>query len=760
VKLENTSCDIEDEEQSAFRLPVLKKLLLHRLVADRLASFLVSLSGIFVVLTICAIVFVITAEIIPLFMPPRVTMAESLAVGGENKAKPSSIVAVGVDDYQEVVYIIRAEGLIEFFSLESGEPLESVRIPGTDLLAHPVHVLGSGPEYFIVLDDGSIFSAVISFTLDYSGGSRAIVPQVDFGQPAKFPDAAGVRPSIAAAGKTENGAVYALPVGDNEIFLLRRMEKKSLLGTPKVTVVERRIELALKSPVTKLLLNRTGDLLFAGSAAGELAVINILSEDPQSAITRTNIGDQSVTLLGLLLADQTLIVGNAAGEIRSFFVKRDYTTGGALLIAHHAFREHRAVPKYFARSERNRSFITADESGLVHLHYGTSCETLLSFSAPSGLAALSLAAKADGILALSGDGRLVRWNLENYHPEATLHTLFGKVWYEGRDRPEYVWQSTGATDEFESKLSLVPLIFGTLKGTCYALLFAVPVAVLGALYVSQFMDPALRSYIKPAVELMAALPSVVIGFLAGLWLAPRVENGILGLFLFPLWFCAAVLIALLFWKWLPRKIVRFLPPGSELAFLMLTVAAGVWFSLYSGVLLEEAVFSGDFLGFLREQAGAIYDQRNSIVVGLAMGFAVIPLIFTITEDCLSAVPRNLVAASLALGATKWQTAARVVLPSASPGIFSAVMIGFGRAVGETMIVLMATGNTPILDWSVFNGFRAMSANIAVELPEAPHGGTLYRVLFLTALLLFVLTFVINMISEVVRQRLRKRYQAA
>ena len=142
-----------------------------------------------------------------------------------------------------------------------------------------------------------------------------------------------------------------------------------------------------------------------------------------------------------------------------------------------------------------------------------------------------------------------------------------------------------------------------------------------------------------------------------------------------------------------------------------------------------------------------------------MGFAVIPIIFTISEDAFSSVPSSLTAASLALGASRWQTAVRVVLPTASPGIFSAVMVGFGRAVGETMIVLMATGNTPVMDWSIFNGIRTLSANIAVEIPEAPHGSTLYRTLFLAAAILFAMTFVVNTVAEIIRQRLRERYKA-
>ena len=142
---------------------------------------------------------------------------------------------------------------------------------------------------------------------------------------------------------------------------------------------------------------------------------------------------------------------------------------------------------------------------------------------------------------------------------------------------------------------------------------------------------------------------------------------------------------------------------------------------------------------------------------MGMSFAVIPIIFSISEDAISNVPRNLVSGSLALGANRWETAIRVILPTASPGIFSAIMIGLGRAVGETMIVLMAAGNTPIMDWNPFNGFRTLSANIAVEIPEAPHEGTLYRTLFLAAILLFFMTFVLNTIAEVVRQRLRSRY---
>jgi phosphate transport system permease protein len=151
-----------------------------------------------------------------------------------------------------------------------------------------------------------------------------------------------------------------------------------------------------------------------------------------------------------------------------------------------------------------------------------------------------------------------------------------------------------------------------------------------------------------------------------------------------------------------------------------------------------------------------YVQRNALVVGFVMGFAIIPIIYTISEDALSSVPAHLRAASLGAGATPWQTAFRIVVPTAMSGLFSALMVGLGRAVGETMIVLMAAGNTPVMDWNVFNGFRTLSANIAVELPEAVRNSTHYRTLFLAALVLFALTFVVNTAAEIVRQRFRKR----
>jgi phosphate transport system permease protein len=173
-------------------------------------------------------------------------------------------------------------------------------------------------------------------------------------------------------------------------------------------------------------------------------------------------------------------------------------------------------------------------------------------------------------------------------------------------------------------------------------------------------------------------------------------------------------------------------------------------ALAAGLLLEAAGLDP------RDSLFGSYDTRNALVVGFVMGFAIIPIIFTLAEDALGEVPSHLREASLGAGATPWQTALRVVVPTAMSGLFSAVMIGLGRAVGETMIVLMAAGSTPILEFNIFNGFRTLSANIATELPEAVHGSAHYRTLFLAALTLFGMTFVLNSVAETVRRHFRKK----
>ena len=728
----------------------------RRILLDRWASRLVVLGGIVIIGSILAILFVILAEVWPLFRPPT---AERLGppIAG---AAPAAGDALGVDEYREIAYTVTPTGVLQFTPLRVTGAYPPAPVPGL-AGARVTVVAGAGSgRYALGTSDGRVVPLTVGFEVEFRDGKRVLTPQHEFG-PAATLDPRGRRSIVRLASAFAGaGPIVVAQVGPRDLIVQTVVEKKALIGASRREELLQALAAEVEGEVTALRLDGRGEDLFVGTSSGDVVRYDLrdpaaprLAETVAAAPART-----PITLLQFLNGDRTLVVGNGAGAVTTWQVVPPPTGGAARLTRINEFTPHRTRVVAASPSRRDKGFVTADAAGVLHLNYGTSGQTLLTLQEGAGVRAVVFAPKADGVLAADEAGRLSHWGLRNPHPEVTLGTLFGRVWYEGYSEPGYVWQSTGGTDDFEAKLSLTPLVYGTLKGTFYALMLAVPMALLAALYVSEFMHPRVKAYVKPVVEIMAALPSVVLGFLAGLWLAPMVERFVPGLFLLPLVEVACILTAFLLWRLLPLAFRARVRPGTEVFLLVPVVVAGAWLALALGGLVESRLLGGDYRGWLLSALGLTYDQRNSLVVGVAMGFAVIPIVFTIAEDALANVPQHLRAGSLALGANRWQTALRIVLPTASPGIFSAVMIGFGRAVGETMIVLMATGNTPVMDASIFSGFRALSANIAVELPEAPEGGTLFRVLFLAAFLLFCLTFVVNTLAELVRLRLRRRYR--
>ena len=408
--------------------------------------------------------------------------------------------------------------------------------------------------------------------------------------------------------------------------------------------------------------------------------------------------------------------------------------------------------------QRRKGFIALDESGRLGVFHSTAHRTLLAEPVTDSAGLLALSPRADRVM-IETQGRLHRLNVHNPHPEVSWSALWDKVWYEHYNAPEYLWQSTASNADFEPKLSLVPLAFGTLKAAFYAMLLAAPLAVAAAVYTAYFMAPGMRRKVKPVIELMEAMPTVILGLIAGLVLAPFVESHLPGLFSLLLVTPLGILLFGLLWSRMPLRLRLRVPEGWESALLIPVILIIGIGSLALSPWLEGLLFDGDMRQWLSTALGLAFDQRNALVVGFAMGFAVIPTIYSIAEDAVFSVPRSLTFGSLALGATPWQTLTRVVLLTASPGIFSALMIGMGRAVGETMIVLMATGNTPILDLNLFEGMRTLAANVAIEMPESEVGSSHYRVLFLAALVLLLFTFVMNTVAELIRQRLRKQYSS-
>ena len=482
-------------------------------------------------------------------------------------------------------------------------------------------------------------------------------------------------------------------------------------------------------------------------------------EEPQVVERKQVVADgDSLTSVDFLTGEISLLIGTAKGHISQWFPVN--TEHGLQLTKIRSFENEHSSITQIVTEQRRKGFAVVDDKGKLGIYHSTANRSLLNNKVTDqAITHLAVSPRANVVLTEDTKGNIQYWNIHNEHPEISWQVLWQQVWYESYQEPKYIWQSSSSSNDFEPKFSLMPLAFGTIKAAIYAMLFAVPLAIMGAIYTAYFMSPRMRTYVKPSIEIMEALPTVILGFLAGLWLAPTIEANLTGIFALLVFLPVAVLAFAFGWHNLPGKYRQLIPDGWQAALLIPVILFAGWLAIQLSLPMEQIFFNGDMKNWLSNNLGLNYDQRNSLVVGIAMGVAVIPTIFSITEDAIFSVPRHLTFGSLALGATTWQTLVRVVILTASPGIFSAIMIGLGRAVGETMIVLMATGNTPIMDVNIFEGLRSLSANIAVEMPESEVDSTHYRVLFLAALVLFVFTFMFNTMAEIIRQRLRKKYSS-
>ena len=569
--------------------------------------------------------------------------------------------------------------------------------------------------------------------------------------------------------ENDDSVTLAAATGDQRLLLVSITKQKSFLSE-EVTFERNSVTLPYPTAeVTQLLIDKDQRQLYIASRNGNLSVYDISDKAQPKLLQHLSVthGATNLTSLASLTGGISLLVGSSDGYVSQWALVRDDKNNEQLL----KYRDFEPLPKAIVQivPELNRKgFIAIDEGGSIGIYHTTAERTLVRQAiASKALQRAGLSPRANSMVALDDANTLSFWQIHNPHPELSWSALWQKVWYESYPEPRYQWQSSSASDDFEPKFSLTPLSFGTLKAAFYAILIAVPLSIMAAIFTAQFMSPRMRRTVKPSIEIMAALPTVILGFLAGLWLAPMMEKNLLAIILLFVVMPFGVVITAYAWHRLPAKVRFGVPEGWEGALLIPAILLLGWLVFVIAPYLELWFFHGNLVEWLGnpDKGGWLqgwridYDQRNAMVVGIAMGVAVVPIIFSIAEDALFAVPKHLINGSLALGATPWQTLVRVVILTASPGIFSAVMIGLGRAVGETMIVLMATGNTPVMDPSIFQGMRTLSANIAVEMPEAEVASTHFRVLFLAAIVLFIFTFVVNTLAEVIRQRLRHKYSS-
>jgi phosphate transport system permease protein len=838
-------------------------------LADRAARLVISGVGVGTIAVVAGLCVFLMWAVVPLFTQARVEAAGALDAADE----VGRSVALATDEHVEVCWSVSAEGVLELLELPGGRRL--ARLAPLPEAPSAAAVSAAQREFTFGFADGTLRTAALDLSVGFrelaelelddatrarlaSGesawtGDAMVTPLPDGrvrveGLEYRLDDAltlaAGKR--LLRVDRSGPGAAPVLAALDEDgvLHLSRAARRKNLLtGKETISLTSGALDLELGALGTPrwMFQSGLGDMVFLLWEDGTCWRVLARDLTALEIAEKTRVlgdGSATVTAVAMLLGRTTLLVGDSGGTVSSWFAARlpaAGTSDGTQMTRAHAFEGPSAAVTTLCASARSRLFAAAHADGAVRLLHVTSGKLLLEERLESdAVHGLGLSPRDDALVALS-DGGGALWRVDAPHPESTLASLFLPVWYEGYAGPEQVWQSSSGTDDFEPKYGLAPLIFGTLKATFYSLLFGLPLALLAAIYTSEFLHPRHKQRVKPTIEMMASLPSVVLGFLAALVVAPFVEGRVPQVLLSILLLPGALLLGGHLWRAAPTAWTqRF--ARARLPVIALCLAGAVAGGVAWGAAFERALFAGDFkawlsgtrggaaggwfvlllplaavlVGWLRvrhidarltrlsaaqsrqgfvlvdlavfalgtlvvlafawggaaalqalglDARGGVfgtYIQRNALVVGFAMGFAIVPIIYTIAEDALSSVPDHLRAASLGAGATPWQTAVRVVVPAAMSGLFSAVMVGLGRAVGETMIVLMAAGNTAILDWNVFNGFRTLAANIAYEMSEAVVGSTHYRLLFLAALVLFAMTFVLNTIAESVRQRYRRR----
>lgn len=841
-------------------------------VADAVANFVITVGGLGVVaavLGICVYLVIVAGRLVaPGSMGPS---------NARTHAVPADVAGVALDEHSGGAVTVGRDGIARLHRLSGGEAVAERQLAPPGLTVSAFSLAERGGVAAVGLSDGRVALGTIGpatrvlvaaeaeevaaalqpgdelardgeiVQRAVSGQARAIGLSVELAEPVGIEAGQG---SVAlvdyrAGARSE----FVAGVREDGSGFFNQVRKTVPLGGGPARVRLRTFAWPIEPETGRGLADR---LVLAGDGAWALLIWNdgfaqrYVTTDPSNIriVERLRLVPQGrrITALSRLIGGMTVVVGDSEGDVHAWFAARagaDESVDGRVFREAHTMRGQGEAVSAIGVSERDRTFVVADAGGRVSVRNMTSQKRVASARLQEPAAWVRLSPRLDEVVAAGQDGRLTRWPLDVGHAEATLGSLFGRVWYEGEPGPAHVYQSSSGDDAAEAKFGLTPLIYGTLKATVYTMLIAAPLGVLAALFTSEFVGRRARAVIKPTIEMMASLPSVVLGFLAAMVLAPLVRDALPGVLLAFVLVPLGVAIGAHAWLFLPTSLVRRGGDGARALVILLVAALSGAASIALGPALERSLFSdgagsGSVTSWLngvhgsawpgwfalscpamlvlswwtlqrrvfprldaRRSGGPIgemarlalvsalglagawacaslltrvgldprrsvlgpFEQRNTLVVSLAMAVAVAPIVYTICEDAMSAVPAPLRSASLAAGATRWQTAMRVVLPMAGSGVFSACMIGLGRAAGETMIVLMATGNTPVMDMSMFSGMRTLSANIAVELPEAAKGSTHYRVLFLCGLALFAMTFVVNTFAEFMRRRLRARSAA-
>ncbi|NLW03733.1 MAG: phosphate ABC transporter permease, partial [Pseudomonadaceae bacterium] len=518
--------------------------------------------------------------------------------------------------------ILTHQGQLVFFSTQDGTEKARHQLPlGEASITSIKEKTPSDANLMMGLSNGEVLAVTTRFQVQYNqqgerGGIKPTVTPLFNTRPLQLDPLQRAIQQVTYQ-KLHDGFLVAGLVKQGEVLLTKVEQRTNFITGASVETIK---QLHFPSQISykRLLIAPEARYIFALTASGQLDVyntqnLNSIALDHSVQLATAN---QQVTQLIFQLGQQSLLVGNNQGQISQWFMVRN--ADNAQRLTHIRTLKLGDAPIAFLEAEqRRKGFVAIDTTGRAGV-FNTTAEKkaldlqLLTDSKP---ALISLAPRASMLLVQDNQGVVHNFAIDNQHPETSLKSLWGKVWYEGYEEPEYTWQSSSASTEFEPKFSLTPLAFGTLKAAFYAMLLSVPLAVCGAMYTAYFMAPAVRNKVKPVIELMEALPTVILGFFAGLFLAPFMESHLTGVFALLVIMPLGILTFAFAWAQLPAKIRHLVPENWHLVLVIPLVVFLSWFSFVMSQPLEIWFFAGDMRNWLTNDLGIPFDQRNAMVVG-------------------------------------------------------------------------------------------------------------------------------------------------
>ena len=544
---------------------------------DTIARWIIQAGGVGVIVCVFGMLALIAATALPLFFPASATPVAFASAGKNNhsETKGGEPLAVCVDDDRLAVLSLLPNGMAEVREIKSGKVLEIKPLRADVAAKRIVECEAAGVQGFSLLWDDGVATAVRAKfkTETASDGMKTVKCELRTLLRVQAPEGVagdGKNPAVCLRPGDEGGGTQGWLLANGNFSIVREKTETDLMGEEKTTRQAFTVEPGVA--VSAWTVSRDGGKLYVGTAAGVLMRWDIAGEKPQLLDRAEAFSDgRGVTALGLVFGDISLAVGDSRGGITIWSPASIYgIDGGKHLALTHTLASHNAPVRQFFFTQHDKGVLSLSADGVLHMGHMTSERLLLNLAGISSRAVPALSLRGDSLVAVDTSGRPAVWSLRNPHPEVSAKVLFGKVWYENYDKPELVWQSSSANDDAEAKLSFIPLILGSLKATFYALLLAIPLALAGAMYTSQFAPPQVKAVVKPAVEMMAAVPSVVIGFLGALWLAPRLEAGILTVAVFAVILPLVFMLFMAIWMRLvrPTTFGRRIDRGWEFAVVM------------------------------------------------------------------------------------------------------------------------------------------------------------------------------------------------